>query len=315
MRYLFLIVLTCVALESKAQNLVPNPSFEEYDECPFSLGQFHYVEQWYNPTYAFPAYFNGCANGSPCDQTFGVPCNNIGYQMAHSGQAYGDITLWDSLPSPIPNYRSYIAAKLIAPLEADTLYCAEMFLSLSGNIWGRSVNKIGFYFSVDSIYDHQKDTLSFLPQIKSNPDSLLIDTLDWTKIEGTFVAQGGEQYIVIGNFHPNSQTIASGQSLFPDSDYFIDDVSVMKCSDVTSSNALVAAPADLQLYPNPATDIIRYQSSATAVRISIYDAIGKEITIQPTQNHQVDISRLSPGVYVFELVTAQQRFRQRFVKM
>jgi len=311
MRFLVVLFVVCLTVDSKAQNLVPNPSFEEALQCPWSLGVFEVcVKDWYNPTLAFPDYYNAC------DHTgFGVPHNDVGYQQARTGHAYGGLVVFTdpNVPGP-PDYREYIASQLTEPLEQDTPYCVTLYTCMAGGLSQNqcAVSNIGLYLGVDSVYDNQKDTLSYTPQIQNDPLLLLQDTLNWMKISGTFVAQGGEQYIVIGNFSPNDQTNAVNISN-NEAYYYIDDVSVERFSQVgLSANALVDASAGLQLFPNPTIDFLRYQSSEPAVRVSVYDATGREIS-RPVVN-PIDVSRLCSGAYVLELTTARHRYHQRFVK-
>lgn len=62
-------------LNVNAQNIVPNPSFEEYEGCPNSVADFS-VSNWFIPLYS-PDYYNSCS-------TFmvGVP-NNWGGGRIH----------------------------------------------------------------------------------------------------------------------------------------------------------------------------------------------------------------------------------------
>ena len=41
-----------------AQNLVPNPSFEDYTSCPTSVAQITLATPWVTPTTGSPDYFN-----------------------------------------------------------------------------------------------------------------------------------------------------------------------------------------------------------------------------------------------------------------
>lgn len=45
-----------------AQNLVQNPGFEEFTNCPSSLNNFNDVRPWCSPTAGSPDYFNLCGN-------------------------------------------------------------------------------------------------------------------------------------------------------------------------------------------------------------------------------------------------------------
>src|SRR5271157_5345469 len=72
-----------------AQNLVPNPSFEQYDTCPNSSGQINYAKYWFQGGPGNPDYFNICSSTLPYPgNQFSVPQNAWGYQFAYEGNAY-----------------------------------------------------------------------------------------------------------------------------------------------------------------------------------------------------------------------------------
>src|ERR1700748_3236342 len=97
---IFILLLGCVNLQ--AQNLVPNPSFEQYNNCPYwILGPNGYPYNIaYSPAYdSFPTVLywvsplsiSGAGYFNICDTIVGghgVPSNSEGYQLAHTGNAY-----------------------------------------------------------------------------------------------------------------------------------------------------------------------------------------------------------------------------------
>src|SRR5688572_10882613 len=105
-----------------AQSLVPNHSFEEYTQCPWSLFVFNsVVPPWFSGNATSASYFNACDNPQGCQWGMGVPCNNAGYQPARTGNAYAAIALYSAVTS---NARNYIEVALTEPLQGDTTYCA-----------------------------------------------------------------------------------------------------------------------------------------------------------------------------------------------
>jgi OmpA-OmpF porin, OOP family len=88
MKKFFLILTICSGLQimfnstnGNAQNLVPNPSFEQYDTCPDLLNQIQYAIGWNNFGNT-PDYYNACS------QIMNVPNTQGGYQLAYDGNAY-----------------------------------------------------------------------------------------------------------------------------------------------------------------------------------------------------------------------------------
>jgi hypothetical protein len=102
---------------AKAQpvNLVSNPSFENFNFCPNSLGDIPNAFWDKAPFHTGSSdYFNACATVFTCD----VPTNTFGTSNAHTGVAYvgGYIGLQSSA------YREYIFDTLISPLQAGKRY-------------------------------------------------------------------------------------------------------------------------------------------------------------------------------------------------
>ncbi|NCA80981.1 MAG: T9SS type A sorting domain-containing protein, partial [Sphingobacteriia bacterium] len=102
------------------------------------------------------------------------------------------------------------------------------------SFWG--IDKIQALFSDTLLYYDQYPVYrclhDFNPQV-SNPEFRIItDTANWTKVEGSFIAKGGEEYLMIGNYTPwietNSILIRQIEvtGLIITSYYFFDDVAV-----------------------------------------------------------------------------------------
>ena len=104
--------IACIPL-SFAQNLVPNPGFEEYFQCPGSYNpqgsDRNFAPGWVSPTLGTPDLFNRCSFGNA-----GVPHNWAGIANAHKGYGYSGIYAWINNN----NYREYLQAKLIDSLVA-----------------------------------------------------------------------------------------------------------------------------------------------------------------------------------------------------
>lgn len=220
------------------QNLVPNPSFEQYSTCPNSAGQIDYSAPWFAPTTGTPDYFNSCINGdSLWGNILGVPYNAFGFQNARTGSAYSG--LFTQYPS---NYREYIEVQLTTPLVSGIKYYISFFISLADSAQLAS-DDIGMYLSPVTISTSNNFNLSYVPQIYNPEGNFLSDKLNWMEISGEYIAVGGEKYIVIGNFKDDANTdiigvAGGGVLMFQDWDkpyYYIDDI----CVSTDSSLCLV----------------------------------------------------------------------------
>jgi OOP family OmpA-OmpF porin len=124
---LLLIGLTHSNSFLEAQNLVPNPGFEELSRCPlgFSVNKKDFiVPGWESPTNGTPDHFHGCSTGDA-----DVPFNWAGSSNARSGKGYAGIYVWNK--SDDTNcYREYIQCELAEQLVAGEAYTVEFTLSL-----------------------------------------------------------------------------------------------------------------------------------------------------------------------------------------
>lgn len=224
-------------------NLVFNGSFEDYRTCPRkvdALGVLTLVEGWYQPTRGSADYFNICGS-----RECGVPKNKLGEQAAHSGEGYCGIYCSKN------NYREYLQTRLRRRLHPGDSIQITYYVSLSEESTG-AITTMGALFTEESISDTVRGILMHKEQNKLsdgvvqtmlrpltpqvvNFDTPLTDTRNWQCISGTFVAQGGEQYVTIGNFYTIEQSgYAEPDSLtelLPGAYYYIDDVAVecLKC--------------------------------------------------------------------------------------
>ena len=134
--------LVCLgfSLSMLAQNLVPNPSFEEYYQCPVSQGQLYRLLNWRRIQNCFestPDYYNTCA-GSGTDA--GVPDNLTGTQWPVDGDGYVGFYQYGL------DFREYITTQLASPLIAGVTYEVSFYLSLPERFVLASDN-IGAFFT------------------------------------------------------------------------------------------------------------------------------------------------------------------------
>src|SRR6185437_5611647 len=110
--FILIALLSCNSTNIWAQNLVPNPSFEELNRCPSGLSGIDYsptyssfptVKAWVNPQgCGSPDYYHSCASAT---SGVGVPDNGFGHQDAHFGNAYVGMYLYNGDTTEIGDYR------------------------------------------------------------------------------------------------------------------------------------------------------------------------------------------------------------------
>jgi hypothetical protein len=70
---------------------------------------------------------------------------------------------------------------------------------------------------------------------------------------------------------------------------------------------------DLQVYPNPASDYVEVRSDIQIRTYRILNAQGKEMITGPLEGGRIELSGLSKGVYVLELLAETDRYQQSLV--
>ncbi len=307
----------------KSQNLVPNPGFEIIDTCYLHQGAFGsaYVTFWDSPTWGSPDAFNICSI-SPINAT-GVPNNYFGFQYPHSGNGYAGAGFCNT-----HNYREYIQVKLDSSLVAHQEYCASYYV-VSGNYTKMVSNNFGMYFSnIHTYIPSFNGVLSATPQI--NDTNIVSDTLNWTLIYGHFTAQGGERYLIIGNFYSDSLTdTVHLNGTDNESYYYIDDINVHCCTcDSLNHEGIseLTKETEITISPNPATTSISITATNNIKEIKLINLLGEEVIItnyqlrispstplRVTDAVSVDVSSVSKGIYFVEVTDAKDNVINRKV--
>jgi outer membrane protein OmpA-like peptidoglycan-associated protein len=222
-------VLVLHFLSASAQNLVPNPGFEEFSSCPgyYSLSQAEfYGNHWRSASLGTPDLFNRCSQGEAA-----VPSNWAGVSEPYEGNGYAGIYAW---MHSVNNYREYLECTLINPLTRDSSYVIEFSYKLS-TYSKYAIDRIGVLVTDTLVDVHHDQNIDSIPTLNVIQDSALtVMTGLWETARFEYTAHGGEQYLTIGNFFDNKSTkhyfikfIPAQQDMLANSAYYyIDNVSV-----------------------------------------------------------------------------------------
>ena len=301
-----------LSLKANAQNLVLNPSFEDTISCTGTYAMP--CKYWYWATYGSPDYFSEQPDFNCVVQ---APQSTVGYQYARTGIAYVGLATFAS--APFFNYREYVGGILSDTLKQGHQYCISFYVSLA-DLSKYAVDGVGLYLSVDSAVDYSIDTnLPFVPQIENPSGNIIYDTLNWVQISGTYIANGGEKYLTIGNFKDDANTMIDSTSSTANSAYyFIDDVSVIDC---TVGIGEVNDNKDIgRLYPNPARTAVYYESELNDNEnglLELYDMLGNKLSAYKLNHGKnkitIGTSGYARGVYMVKVnVTDRQ---PEFIKL
>ena len=299
------IVCLCLFSDIKAdaQSLVLNPSFQDTVACTGTYAMP--CNYWYWATYGSPDYFS---EQPDINCVVPAPQSTAGFQYARTGIAYVGLGLVTQhiIPTFI-NKREYVGGILLDTLRQGHEYCVSFYVSVAEKC-KYVTDGIGLYLSVDSAVDYTINTnLSFIPQISNPSGNIIYDTLNWVQISGTYIANGGEKYLTIGNFKDDANTmIDSASSTANSAYYFIDDVSVIDCTvgiNEVNDNKDVG-----RLYPNPANTVVYYENELAADesgKIKLMDMLGKEIKeynlTKGSNLISIPVSDLSKGIYMVKV--------------
>lgn len=191
------------AFSTKAEfNYVNNAEFEVHPSAKFSVMSF---------TEQLP--FWSIASESPDFYLSG--------ETARSGRAFVGFRVFS-----MKKHIEYLQNQLKEPLEKDQLYCFSAYLKLSpGSRY--ATNAFGFLLSDNPVHINTDQLLTIEPS-KRLQQQVLNYKSKWMKVQCTYKANGGEQYLVLGSFQNHKELeLVSVPGEISESYYYLDDVSLV----------------------------------------------------------------------------------------
>ena len=244
-----LIICACTPVHAQI-NFIQNGSFEQHNMCPNDLDEAKYALHWNSidstwipgstdtPMACHPDYENACSIWSVAT----IPSNTFFFQYPRSGNAMMQVIMYYNYGiTGIPNARDYLQGILNHTLSAGQSYCVTFYVNMA-NRSAYAVNHIGAYFddgTIDTTTHCDEPQTQYTPQILE--EEIISDTLNWIKVQGSFIADGTEKFITIGNFFDTAHTAHIQLSGLYHGLYLIDDVSVIP------SNAVADAGPDVSI--------------------------------------------------------------------
>lgn len=299
------LLLIMFAINNKAQtNLVPNPSFEDTLQCPYTTGYLP-VTDWtvFSPS---PDYYNSCANGKS-NPLAGVPSNWEGYQNAYDGNAYVGIATYLVGSTE----REYIGVQLTNQLIIGTKYYVSAYISRADSLTC-ACNNFGFRFT-NIHYNDSINWASISNYAQVYSTNIITDSLNWTKISGSFIADSTYKYVMLGNFFDDAHTDTLHRCYDPGTMaayYYIDMVCIstdsLTCNQTLGIDNKVNMLPQITVYPNPVVDYININSSYKNYDLEIYNVLGEE-TLHLNNNISkttINTSVLTNGFYILKIKTS-----------
>lgn len=292
-RLLAITILLLQCFSTVAQNLVPNPSFEQLKLCPtfsnMNLKDDHiekFCAEWENvgvnrilASGGGGQYYHECTN----DAYTGIPRNVFGFQYAHTGKAYASVIF---LGTYAYNSTHYYTVRLINPLKKGKKYTLRMYVSLSDSS-NSGINNLGMLLSTQKL--KMPDTRQFnIPKMPNRAhlysSDIITDKDNWVKIDGTIIADSNYQYLTIGNFFDFDKTSNSNTTNHWDIiHYYIDDISVEESVKyITAVDKVVCKGTPTKVVAMGADDHYYWSLNKTDTF-----SISQEIVLSPTSSSYI----------------------------
>ena len=225
------LLIVLKSLESPAQNLVPNYSFDTVTSCPGYANSCNIslAVPWKNAINGFgeSQVAHACAPEQYCSVPNGSASNIPYFQYPHTGPGYGGARCYDS---GIQNNRQYLCVPLKNLLINNMTYYVEFYTNLA-NYCPYATNNVSVLFTnFRPLATGVLGLIDQTPSIIGYGNPIISDTLNWIKIGGIFHANGGESWLSLGNFsddaHTDTISAPGGYQYYPTA-YLFDDISVI----------------------------------------------------------------------------------------
>ena len=189
---LLLLIFLVNAYQAQVANLVENGSFEIIKGKVKGLGCVDASADWKNVTNAKADLFVK-ENKLPIVLTSG---NSYGKEEPKEGDNYAGLVVY----SPKDKIaRNYITSPLTQPMLKGKKYCVSMYISLAeGSKY--ATNNLGINFHKKQPKQEEAKTIVEKTAILHNQAKMVNATYGWEKVCGTYISEGGEEFITIGNF-------------------------------------------------------------------------------------------------------------------
>ena len=270
---------------------MPNGNFEDTEACVSGQSTFHISRGWFTPQnhpipLTDPCYYGVWWAGNK--DTFGVNFSRSSYF-----ETYGFFIIIQN----VSHHRAYLATPLKEPLIAGQQYYFEMSFRTLDTV--PNLDRVTTDFTDGQSVAFSTDFPTYDWDIPNNYIRLmpvlshgLVKDFNWHKLKGCFRAKGGEKFLIIGNFKPNSETIRqpTGQvskTQFTSSTHVVDNVILTPVKVSLKDTAVCKGQTSLLNVGNTAIDSLRYLwhdgSTTPQYKASKSDQISVQV-IYPAEN-------------------------------
>ena len=189
--------------------------------------------------------------------------------------------------------------KLDAPMKKGMTYCVTFNVALA-ELSKYAISELGAHVSKKPFGTDEKSSIIDKTHIKHPRNKVFNGMYGWDLICGSFVAEGGEKYITIGNFTNNKDIEASKSKKPADmrgtqiiaAYYYVDDVSVTLLQDGQSCDCGAGEASIHEVSNTVYSKTVQLTDKMTAEQKvghqTLYFGFGKSV-IQPAGNNSLDL--------------------------
>ncbi|MGB6048909.1 MAG: T9SS type A sorting domain-containing protein [Flavobacteriales bacterium] len=310
--------LALAGMATAQTNLVLNGSFEDTINCDMPVIGIRKATHWYTANLASPDVWDadldrGCGFALDPD---GFP--GLSYLAPFQGLRHAGEYFWfGQVDTGSTDTREYMMTLLSAPLVAGTNYEVSLHIALSPNM-RYAVDHIGVWLGPDSLFESTPSWLSVTPQLRLRDpvNTYLTGNETWTLLKDTLIAQGGEQWMVIGNFDVADSV--NGITAYPEAlnayaYYYIDSVSVRPVQRPSS----VLEPSFSGGWSGSGL-WVRWSGNTALDEVRVLDAQGRLVISERVDLYGghglLQSTSLKPGLYVVLASIGDRWFSTRFIK-
>lgn len=302
-----------LAVMATAQNLVPNPSFEDTVNCAVPTQcTLLKARHWSNPTMSTPDVFDQDEQRL-CG--YAIPSASGEYMPPEDGLRMAGAFFWDG-PSG-GDSRDYMLVPLATELVQGVHYQISLWY-VRNRAFQAAVDHIGVWFGPDSAFEATTGPIDLLPQMQlRDPNGEYLATgTEWTRLVDTLTATGGEAWMMIGNFDPQDSIqaiVADPGAPYTNCYYYIDNVAVEPLA-----GSGIPELMDASAFWEGGNLVVRANDLSGAVRLDVLDALGR--TLQRSALNFLDgraelsVGVYPDGVYLIHLRSAEYESVVRLVK-
>ena len=293
-----------LSVSGQAQNLVPNPSFEQVSEDAkekdiktFGLINV-FSEEWGGATEVAPDLFMEREKESKVT----IPCNDYGYQDPADGVFYAGFRAYSKSPKL---KRSYLQVQLTEKLEENQMYCVSFDLSLA-DLSRYAVPDIGAILSDRKIERGGTAPIVQKPDVQHKSNKSMVYMDGWETVCGTFTGTGEEEYLVIGCFGGDAsieeEKVArstghrdcfTGKPQQPQAYYYVENVKVEAIEALSQCKCGAADERDMDLVYGSTSNLPEDASVQEIIRdAAIYYAFLKRMPTTSGKNTIANIAKL-----------------------